>query len=72
MKKYIILALLISFITNNLNAQTVSSSEIEMADKLIANGKIYIVVGVLCIVFICISIYLFLLDKRVTNLEKNK
>jgi hypothetical protein len=37
---------------------------------LVANGKIYVVVGVLLIVFVCIITYLIMIDRKVSKLEK--
>lgn len=43
---------------------------VEMAEGLRSEGKIYVVVGVLCIIFIGIVVYLISIDKKVTSLEK--
>ena len=48
------------------------TGEIEMADALYSNGKIYIVVGVLSVIFIGLAIYLIRLDRHITKLEKEK
>lgn len=42
----------------------------EMATLLRSNGKIYVVVGVLVIIFIGIIIYLISIDRKVHKLEK--
>jgi uncharacterized protein YoxC len=42
-----------------------------MADGLYASGKIYIVVGVLMIIFIGIVIYLIQTDRKISKLEKD-
>ena len=44
--------------------------EPEMADLLRSNGKIYVVVSVLSIIFIGIVSYLVFLDKKINKLEK--
>ena len=49
-----------------------SPDGIEMADALRADGKIYVVVTVLSVIFIGLSIYLFRLDRRITKMEKEK
>ena len=41
-----------------------------MADTMRANGKIYVVVAVLATVFVGIVVYLVMLDRKVTRLEK--
>ncbi|MAZ30904.1 MAG: CcmD family protein [Flavobacteriales bacterium] len=46
------------------------SQEVEMADIMRSNGKIYVVVAVLSTIFIGLMIYLYRMDQRVKNLEK--
>ena len=46
------------------------AQEVEMASGLRSEGKIYVVVGVLSIIFIGIVVYLISIDKKVTKLEK--
>lgn len=46
------------------------AQDVEMADGLRSEGKIYIVVAVLLIVFTGIVIYLINIDKKVSKLEK--
>ncbi len=66
MKK--ILTLIIVLLTSvNLFAQDFN---IEMADSLRADGKIYIVVISIVIILVGLLIYLFNLDKRLKMLEK--
>lgn len=43
---------------------------VEMASLMHENGKIYVVVGVLSIIFIGIVIYLISIDRKVSKLEK--
>lgn len=43
---------------------------IEMADVFRADGKIYVVVGVISIVFIGLVFYLFSLDRKISKIEK--
>jgi CcmD family protein len=65
--KKIIFALMLLFTSMQLFAQ---ANEVEMADTLRSNGKIYVVV--VCIVIILIGLlgYLFALDKRLKKLEQ--
>lgn len=65
--KKIVFTLIMLIATLNLFAQ---GSDIEMADALRSNGKIYIVV--ICIVIILLGLlsYLFIIDKRLKMLEK--
>lgn len=44
---------------------------VEMADDLRSSGKIYVVVVVLCVIFIGLIIYLFSIDRRVKKIERN-
>ncbi|MBC7411863.1 MAG: CcmD family protein [Bacteroidia bacterium] len=44
----------------------------EMADLMRSNGKIYVVVTCLLIVFTCVVVYLISLDKRLSKLERNE
>jgi len=45
-------------------------NQVEMADNLRAEGKIYVVVAIVLIVLAGLIFYLFLLDKKVKKLEK--
>lgn len=47
------------------------SNDIEMADVMRQNGKIYVVVAVILTIFAGIIIYLIRLDKKISKLEKN-
>tara|TARA_B110000444_G_scaffold54692_1_gene50876 strand:- start:1893 stop:2051 length:159 start_codon:yes stop_codon:yes gene_type:complete len=42
----------------------------EMADIMRSNGKIYVVVAVIAIIFIGLMAYLYHIDQRVKKLEK--
>ncbi len=44
--------------------------EVEMADKLREDGKIWVVVGVILIIFAGIILYLIRLDAKISKLEK--
>lgn len=48
------------------------NNDVEMADALRSSGKIYVVVAVICVIFIGLIIYLFSIDRRVRNIERNK
>ncbi|MEZ4805111.1 MAG: CcmD family protein [Bacteroidia bacterium] len=37
-----------------------------------SSGKIYVVVGIIAIIFILIVLYLIRLDRKISNLEKGK
>ena len=67
MKKVIWLIVIGTFVFNYLLAQ----GEVEMADEMRSNGKIYVVVAVACVVFAVITTYLITVDRKVTKLEKS-
>jgi hypothetical protein len=68
MKKTIILSILFLFALVSVNAQ--DANQVEMADALYANGKIYIVAIVAAIVIAMLSVYVILIDRKVTKLEE--
>ena len=51
-------------------APAYGQSQVQMADNLRAEGKIYVVVAIVLIVLAGLILYLFLLDKKVKKLEK--
>jgi CcmD family protein len=51
-------------------SSTLCSAETEMADIMRSNGKIYVVVAVLATIFAGIFVYLVILDRKITKLEK--
>jgi CcmD family protein len=68
MKKIIRAAfvLLFAVVSPVLQAQ----QEVEMADALRSEGKIYVVVAILLVIFAGIIAYLFSIDRKVSRLEK--
>jgi len=64
--KLLILAIL--FLQNFVMAQE-NNATVEMADVMRSNGKIYVVVGVILIIFFGIVTYLVVLNKKINNLE---
>lgn len=69
-KLFLFLFLLASFF---LNAQEVNAPQ--MADGMRAEGKIYVVITVMTTIFVCVAVYLFIIDRKVKKLEdelKNK
>jgi CcmD family protein len=67
MKKLFVFLFLLLVNGSNIFAQ---SGDVEMADAMRSNGKIYVVVGVIAIVFTGIVIYLISIDRKVSGLEK--
>lgn len=77
MKKLLTIALLI-FSLNALAQEKIPVSEadysnnsVEMADQMRADGKIYVLVGIITIIFIGITVYVVSTDRRISKLEKN-
>lgn len=68
LKKFISVLLLTIISAGNLFAQ--QTSEVELADVMRSNGKIFVVVGVIAVVFTGIVVYLISIDKKVSRLEK--
>jgi CcmD family protein len=50
---------------------TTLSAQPESADFMRSTGKIYVVIAVLCIIFIGIVIFLINLDRKLQRLEKD-
>lgn len=46
------------------------AGSVEMADKMRSEGKIYVVIAVMAIIFTGIVVYLFTLDRKIGKLEK--
>ena len=68
MKKTIILSILFLFALVSVNAQ--DANQVEMADALYVNGKIYVVAIVAAIVIAILFVYVILIDRKVTKLEE--
>ena len=65
MKKYIF-SLFMALICFAGQAQ----ASVEMADQFRADGKIYVVIAVVAIILSSIFIYLFRLDRKISDIEK--
>ena len=70
LKKYAASLLALFWILLGIPALAQNPAEIEMADQLRADGKIYVVVAVVAVILIGIFIFLFLLDRKINRLEK--
>ena len=64
MLKYVLLLFLA------LSTVAASAQEVEMADGMRAEGKIYVVVAILLLILIGLIAYLVMLDRKVSKLEK--
>jgi CcmD family protein len=49
-----------------------NGQDVEMADAMRSEGKIYVVIGTIVIVFTGLAIYLFSIDRRLKKIEKEK
>ena len=47
-----------------------NNKSVEMADKFREDGKIYVVVGVLAIIITGMIVYIFVIDRRLQQMEK--
>ena len=76
MKKIVaFLLMLISFAAQAqekiaVTAADYSNNEVEMADVMRSEGKIYVLVGIIVLIFIGLLIYVIQTDRRVSKLEK--
>lgn len=52
------------------STQSAFAQNAEMADGFRAEGKIYVVVAVIVIVLLGLFAYLFMLDRKITRLER--
>ena len=67
MKYKLPLSLFVMLLTATLSF---GQSDIEMADVMRSNGKIYVVVAVAAVVMLGIIIYMITLDRKISGLEK--
>jgi CcmD family protein len=76
MKKWIILLLMAWSLQASaqdkieITSEDYQNSRVEMADAMRADGKIYVLVGIICIVFAGITVYVIQTNRRVSRLEK--
>jgi hypothetical protein len=56
----------------NLFASAQQAEQVEMADVMRSSGHIYVVIATIAIVFAGLAIYLFIIDRRLKKLEKDK
>ena len=76
MKKIVaFLLMLISFAAQAqekiaVTAADYSNNEVEMADVMRSEGKIYVLVGIIVLIFIGLLAYVIQTDRRVSKLEK--
>jgi CcmD family protein len=66
-KKYTLITFILLFV---ITPVWLMAQPIEMADTLRSEGKIYVVVAILLVIFAGLIGYLFLLDRKITRIEK--
>jgi CcmD family protein len=47
-------------------------TSVDLDEALRSSGKIYVVVAIICIIFVGLAIYLFTIDRRLKKIEKEK
>jgi hypothetical protein len=62
--------LLITLLFSLFCSSVTMAQDVEMADIMRSNGKIYVVVAVIATIFIGLMIYLIRIDKKVQKLEE--
>lgn len=72
MKRLLLLVVTIVLTAVNSMAQIADDTSVEMAEQMRAEGKIYVVVAVVLIIFIGMILYLVTLDRKISKLEKEK
>ena len=72
MKRLFLFLITLFLAVSNTIAQISDDTSVEMADQMRAEGKIYVVVAVVLIIFIGMILYLISLDRKIAKLEKEK
>ncbi|HWV33850.1 MAG TPA: hypothetical protein VN038_29545 [Dyadobacter sp.] len=70
MKRISLILLTLLVVSGNLFAQAGDTS-VEMADRLRADGKIWVVVAVVAVVFAGLAVNLFRIDSKLKKIEKD-
>jgi uncharacterized membrane protein len=53
-----------------LNLPNLYAQQVEMADTMRDNGKIYVVVAIVLVVLVGLITYLFMMDRKVSRIER--
>ena len=67
--KKILPIVLLVLSTLSVSAQP-ATNNVQMADGFYAEGKIYVVIGIVAIIFIGLAFYLFTIERKVKKLEE--
>jgi len=62
---FILILLLSCFVVN-------AQQDVEMADMMRSNGRIYVVIAVMLTILLGLVLYVVRLDRKISRLEKNK
>ena len=65
-----IFAILLTILAFTLPVLAQTTNDVEMADAMRSDGKIYVVVSVICILFVVLFAYLIRIDRKIGKLEK--
>lgn len=49
-----------------------TSQAVEMADTMRSEGKIYVLVAIILVIFSGLALYLFRIDQKISRLEKGR
>lgn len=77
MKKLVLIALMIFSLSAvaqekiPVTESDYSNNSVEMADVMRSDGKIYVLVGVIVLIFAGITVYLISTDRKISKLEQN-
>ncbi len=77
MKKLLTIALLIFSLSAlaqdkiPVKSEDYTNNAVEMADIMRSEGKIFVLVGIIVIIFAGITVYLIHTDRKISKLEKN-
>lgn len=77
MKKLVLIALMIFSLSAvaqekiPVTESDYSNNSVEMADVMRSDGKIYVLVGVIVLIFVGITVYLISTDRKISKLEQN-
>lgn len=63
--------ILVLFVFLNSIFRAVAQDQVDMADVMRENGKIYVVVAVAAVVMLGLIVYLISIDRKVSKLENN-
>lgn len=69
MKLKLLFTLLASLFFSGISIAQETTSNIQMAERFYGEGKIYIVIAVMTIIFLGIVLYLIRLEKKIKKLE---